>query len=962
MDKTYNPQSIETQWYQTWENAGYFSPEGNGSSYCIMLPPPNVTGSLHMGHAFQHTLMDILIRYHRMQGDKTLWQCGTDHAGIATQMVVERQLEQQGTHRHDLGREKFTEAVWDWKAHSGNTITSQLRRLGTSMDWSRERFTLDDGLSEAVKEVFIQLYKEDLIYRGKRLVNWDPVLHTAISDLEVVSEEEDGHMWHMKYPRVDGKGFIIVATTRPETMLGDAAVAVHPDDARYQDLIGKEVELPLTGRKIPVIADDYVDPEFGTGCVKITPAHDFNDYEVWTRHKDSNALKNVPLNGLINIFTEDAKIKSDFLDDLSFGHRAKNGNVQLADGDGLVGESVSELIPKKYHNLDRYVARKQIVTDLESGGLLEKTEPHKLMVPKGDRSHAVVEPYLTDQWYVKIQPLADPAIKAVEDGDIKFVPENWSKTYFEWMRNIQDWCISRQLWWGHRIPAWYDDSGKIYVGRSEAEVREENSLADDINLRQDEDVLDTWFSSALWPFSTLGWPEKTQDLEDFYSTDVLVTGFDIIFFWVARMIMMGLKFTGKVPFKEVYIHGLVRDAEGHKMSKSKGNVLDPIDLIDGIDLETLVEKRTAGLMNPKTAPKIEKATRKHFPDGIETYGTDALRFTFASLATQGRDISFDVGRIGGHRNFCNKLWNASRYVMMSMEGQHIETDANKLEFGLAERWIMTRLAQTVEQVSKGIHSYRFDLASKAIHEFTWDEYCDWYLELSKTVLTDDNASDAAKAGTRLTLLRVLETLTRLAHPFMPFITEEIWQKVAPMLGQEGATIMKTPYPRLADIDSDASSLEAIEWVKAFILGVRRIRAERDIDPRKSLAVKIKGGSAQEQDWLAHNSQYLKNIGRIESITHIDEEPDDAVIALAGEMTLLVPLADLIDPQAEIGRLEKELDKLRKNSDSIAKKLENKNFVDRAPAEVVAKEKARLEDSNASIEKLEEQYQRILKLK
>ncbi|MFT5426978.1 MAG: valyl-tRNA synthetase [Gammaproteobacteria bacterium] len=918
MDKTYNPQSIETQWYQTWEKAGYFSPEGSGSSYCIMLPPPNVTGSLHMGHAFQHTLMDILIRYHRMQGDKTLWQCGTDHAGIATQMVVERQLELKGTDRHELGREKFTEAVWDWKAESGNTITSQLRRLGTSMDWSRERFTLDDGLSEAVKEVFIQLHQEGLIYRGKRLVNWDPVLHTAISDLEVVSEEEDGYMWHMKYPLADGSGNLIVATTRPETMLGDTAVAVHPDDERYKDLIGKEVELPLTGRKIPVIADDYVDPEFGTGCVKITPAHDFNDYEMGQRH----SLQ------LINIFTFDAAVNDD--------------------------------APEAYRGLDRYVARKQIVADLEALHLLEKIEPHKLMVPRGDRSHAVVEPYLTDQWYVKIQPLADPAIKAVEDGDIKFVPENWNKTYFEWMRNIQDWCISRQLWWGHRIPAWYDDAGNIYVGHNEVEVREKNKLGD-INLKQDEDVLDTWFSSALWPFSTLGWPEKTQDLEDFYSTDVLVTGFDIIFFWVARMIMMGLKFTGKVPFKEVYIHGLVRDAEGQKMSKSKGNVLDPIDLIDGIDLETLVSKRTTGLMKPKDAPKIEKSTRKHFPEGIATYGTDALRITFASLATQGRDISFDVGRIGGYRNFCNKLWNASRYVMMSMEDQAIDTNEDHVEFGLAERWIMTRLAQTIEQVTKGIHSYRFDLAAKAIHEFTWDEYCDWYLELSKTVLTDDAANDAAKAGTRLTLLRVLETLTRLAHPFMPFITEEIWQKVAPILDQHGATVMKMPYPRVEDIETDETSLEAIAWVKAFILGIRKIRAERDIDPRKSLAVKIKGGSEKEKTWLHENSHYLKDIGRIESIETIDAEPDDAVIALAGEMTLLVPLADLIDPQAEIVRLEKELEKLKKNSDSIAKNLENKNFVDRAPAEVVDKEKERLVESNASIVKLEEQYQRIKKL-
>ena len=964
MEKTYNPQAIENQWYQTWEEAGYFCPEGSGSPYCIMLPPPNVTGSLHMGHAFQHTLMDILIRYHRMNGDKTLWQCGTDHAGIATQMVVERQLEQNGTDRHELGRKKFTDTVWDWKTESGSTITRQLRRLGTSMDWSRERFTLDDGLSKSVNEVFVRLYEEGLIYRKKRLVNWDPVLHTAISDLEVISEEEDGHMWHMKYPRVDGKGHVTVATTRPETMLGDAAVAVHPDDERYQDLIGKEVELPLTGRKIPVIADDYVDPEFGTGCVKITPAHDFNDYDVWQRHKDTSAIKGLPFGGLINIFTVDAKIKSNFFDDLTFGHRAQHEKGgRLADGDGLAGPSTNELIPDKYHGLDRDDARKQIIEDLESQDLIEKIDPHRHVVPRGDRSHTVVEPYLTDQWYVKIQALADPAIKAVEDGDIKFVPENWSKTYFEWMRNIQDWCISRQLWWGHQIPVWYDENGKEYVGRNESEVRSKNNLGDEVSLDQDQDVLDTWFSSALWPFSTLGWPEQTQELDDFYPTNVLVTGFDIIFFWVARMIMMGLKFTGKVPFKEVYIHGLIRDAEGHKMSKSRGNVLDPIDLIDGIDLEALVKKRTTGLMKPQDAPKIEKATRKHFPEGIENYGTDALRFTFASLATQGRDISFDVSRIGGYRNFCNKLWNASRYVMMSVEDQTIDTQENKLELGLAERWIMTRLAQTVEQVTKSIYSYRFDLATKTIYEFTWDEYCDWYLELSKTVLTDDNASEAAKAGTRLTLLRVLETLTRLSHPFMPFITEEIWQKITPMLDPqcETETIMKTPYPVVEDIVTDENSLEAIAWVKAFVLGVRKIRADRNIDPRKSLDVKIKGGSEQEQAWLSQNSHYLKNIGRIESIETIDDEPDDAVIALAGEMTLLVPLADIIDPKAEVARLEKELEKLRKNSDSIAKKLENKNFVDRAPAVVVEKERERLEENNVSIEKLEGQHQRISKL-
>jgi len=917
MEKTYNPQAIETQWYQTWEQAGYFSPEGTGSPYCIMLPPPNVTGSLHMGHAFQHTLMDILIRYHRMSGDKTLWQCGTDHAGIATQMVVERQLEQENIDRHELGREKFTESVWDWKAESGSTITRQLRRLGTSMDWSRERFTLDKGLSDAVREVFIQLYKEGLIYRGKRLVNWDPVLHTAISDLEVISEEEDGHMWHMKYPLADSEEYLIVATTRPETMLGDAAVAVHPNDDRYKDLIGKEVELPLTGRKIPIITDDYVDPEFGTGCVKITPAHDFNDYEMGQRH-------DLPL---INIFTVDAVINND--------------------------------APEAYRGMDRYVARKQIVVDLEAAGLLEKIEPHRLMVPRGDRSHTVIEPYLTDQWYVKIQPLADPAIKAVESGDIKFVPENWSKTYFEWMRNIQDWCISRQLWWGHRIPAWYDEAGNIYVGHSELDVRKDNNLSDETSLKQDPDVLDTWFSSALWPFSTLGWPEQTQDMEDFYPTNVLVTGFDIIFFWVARMIMMGLKFTGKVPFKEIYIHGLIRDAEGHKMSKSKGNVLDPIDLIDGIDLEALIQKRTTGLMKPQDAPKIEKATRKHFPEGIENYGTDALRFTFASLATQGRDISFDVGRISGYRNFCNKLWNATRYVLMNIEGQTLDINNGEIKLSLAERWINTRMAQAIDQVTKGIHTYRFDLAAQSLYEFTWDEYCDWYLELSKTTLTDPKASAAEKRGTLQTLINNLEILLRLMHPFMPFITEELWQKIAPILGKEGNTIMLQTYPGADELVTDEASLKEIEWVKEFILGVRKIRAERDIDPRKSLAVKIKGGTEQEQACLNQNSHYLKDIGRIESITTIDEEPIDAVIALAGNMTLLVPLADLIDPQAELVRLQKEIDKLKDEKERIEKKLGDEKFTTRAPEQVVNKERERLSVIITTSGTLEEQHKRIL---
>ncbi len=919
MDKTYNPQAIESSLYQNWEESNYFAPAGNGPGYCIMLPPPNVTGSLHMGHAFQHTLMDILIRYHRMRGDKTLWQCGTDHAGIATQMVVERQLEQQGISRHDLGREKFVERVWAWKQESGNTITRQLRRLGTSMDWSRERFTMDAGLSEAVQKVFIDLYNEGLIYRGKRLVNWDPVLHTAISDLEVVSEEENGYLWHIRYPLADGSGHLVVATTRPETMLGDAAVAVHPDDERYQHLIGKQIDLPLTGRTIPIIADEYVDPEFGTGCVKITPAHDFNDYEVGKRH-------DLPL---INIFTIDAII--------------------------------NENAPDAYHGQDRFDARKKIVADLEAAGLLEKTEPHKLMVPRGDRSHAVIEPYLTDQWYVQIAPLAEPAIKAVEDGRIKFIPGNWSKTYFEWMSNIQDWCISRQLWWGHQIPAWYDEQGNIYVGESEAEVRKREKLGADIQLKQDEDVLDTWFSSALWPFSTLDWPEQTEEMNTFYPTSVLVTGFDIIFFWVARMIMLGLKFPGDVPFREVYVHGLVRDAEGQKMSKSKGNILDPLDLIDGIDLESLVKKRTSGLMRPQDAPKIEKATRKQFPEGIAAYGTDSLRFTFASLATHGRDIRFDVGRIGGYRNFCNKLWNATRYVMMSVEAQPVDINKGAKEFGLAERWINTRLAQAIEDVTTAINTYRFDLATQALYEFTWDEYCDWYLELSKTTLSDKAVPEAIKRGTLYTLINVLEILLRLMHPFIPFITEELWQRVTPIINKQAKTIMLQAYPVKYEIESDKETIEVINWVKNFILAVRRIRAERDIAPGKPLSVKVKDGNQREKTWLKEYMQYIKSLARIESISEIETAPDDAVFALAGDMTVLVPLADLIDPKAELERLEKEIDKLYNDKQRIHSKLENKNFVERAPEDVVYKERERLNETLAIIGKLEEQRKRIAEL-
>ncbi len=918
MEKTYNPHLIEQRWYAFWEERGLFAPRAEGPPYCIMLPPPNVTGSLHMGHAFQDTLMDCLIRYHRMRGDRTLWQCGTDHAGIATQMVVERQLGSQGLTRATLGRERFVEAVWRWKERSGGTITGQLRRLGTSMDWSRERFTLDPELSRAVTEVFVRLYEEGLIYRGSRLVNWDPVLHTAISDLEVTSTEESGELLYIRYPLVRSEGYVVVATTRPETMLGDVAVAVHPNDERYQELLGQEVRLPLTGRTIPVIADGYVDPHFGTGCLKITPAHDFNDYAVGRRHS-------LPL---INIFTEEARIND-------------NG-------------------PPAYRGLDRFEARERIVADLQDQGLIEKIEPHKLMVPRGDRSHAVIEPYLTDQWYVKVGPLAEPAIRAVEAGAIRFVPESWNKTYFEWMRNIEDWCISRQLWWGHRIPAWYDEKARIYVGRSEEEIRKKFKLRENVNLSQDPDVLDTWFSSALWPFSTLGWPDQTEELKSFYPTSVLVTGFDIIFFWVARMIMMGLKFTGKVPFREVYIHGLVRDADGQKMSKSKGNILDPLDLIDGIALEPLVLKRTTELIQPGTAPKIAKATRKQFPHGIPSFGADALRFTFAALATQGRDIRFDLGRIEGYRNFCNKIWNAARYVLMSTEeGQAVPGEA--IELGLPERWIRSRLHQTVKAVVEAIEAYRFDLAAQFIYEFTWDEYCDWYLELSKTVLSGE-ASEAARRGTRLTLLGVLETLLRLTHPFMPFITEELWQRVAPRAGLKGDPIMVQAYPAPEEALIDQAALGEFAWIKEFILGVRRIRAEMNIPPNKSLPVLIKHGTPQEHTWLHNNLPYLLSLGRIKSLEVLEgEAPPDVATALAGEMTVLIPLMELIDREAELKRLAAELKRLHEEHTRSKGKLSDPNYLERAPAEVVAKEQQRCQELHAAIARLEEQQQRIAAL-
>ncbi len=917
MDKTYNPHAIEQRWYQIWEEKGYFQPSGQGAPYCIMIPPPNVTGSLHMGHAFQDTLMDALVRYHRMKGHNTLWQAGTDHAGIATQMVVERKLNAEGKTRHDLGREDFLRRIWAWKAESGGTITSQLRRMGASLDWSRERFTMDEGLSAAVTEVFVQLYDEGLIYRGKRLVNWDPVLHTAVSDLEVVSQEEDGFLWHIRYPLVVGEGHLVVATTRPETLLGDTAVAVHPDDERYRHLIGQQVLLPLTGRTIPVIADTYVDPAFGTGCLKITPAHDFNDHATGQRH-------GLPI---INVFTVDA--------------------------------CINDQAPLVYRGLDRFEARRRIVADLEAARLLEKVQPHKLMIPRGDRTRAVIEPLLTDQWYVRVAPLAEPAVQAVEDGRIRFIPENWAKTYFEWMNNIQDWCISRQIWWGHRIPAWYGTDGKIYVAHSEVAVRAKYHLDADVLLSQDEDVLDTWFSSALWPFSTLGWPSKTKELESLYPTSVLVTGFDIIFFWVARMIMMGLKFTGEVPFREVYIHGLVRDAHGQKMSKSKGNVLDPIDLIDGIDLKSLLAKRTSGLMQPEMAARIEQATRQEYPDGIPSFGTDALRFTFAVLATTGRDINFELARVNGYRNFCNKLWNAARYVLTNTEGHDVGEENEPVELGLADRWILSRLEHTIEVVNKAFGDYRFDLAATAIYEFTWNEYCDWYLEFSKPVLVNSTSVDE-KRGTRRTLVRVLETLLRLAHPLIPFITEEIWQRVASLLGDTDPTLMQKTYPRCDSSRFDPEAEAEIRWVMDFILGVRNIRGEMNLSPTKALAVLLQYGEEQDRVRVVRHQVLLCALARISAITWLSEEakaPPSAT-TLVGQVHVFVPMSGLIDVAAELRRLDKEIDRLRKDLERMSAKLNNASFVDRAPAEVVGKERERFQQTDAALAKLVAQRRRI----
>lgn len=917
MEKTYNPKEIEQQWYKIWEEQGYFKPKDEGKPYCIMIPPPNVTGTLHMGHGFQYALMDTLIRYHRMRGYKTLWQVGYDHAGIATQMIVERQLQKQGISRHDLGRDKFVEKIWQWREKSGNLINQQMRRIGISVDWDRERFTMDEGLSEAVREVFVKLHEEGLIYRGKRLINWDPKLLTAISDLEVLSEEEPGHLWHMRYPLVNGTGHVIVATTRPETLLGDVAVAVHPEDERYQELIGQSVHLPLTDRTIPIIADPFVEKEFGSGCVKITPAHDFNDYQVGKNHE-------LPL---INIFTPDAKL---------------NDNA-----------------PEQYQGMDRFDARKKIVKALEAKDLLEKVENYTVKIPRGDRSGVVVEPYLTDQWFVKADVLAQKAAEVVEQGAIQFVPSNWSKTYFQWMHNIEDWCISRQLWWGHRIPAWYDKDGNIYVGHDEAAVREKYDLAPSVSLRQDDDVLDTWFSSALWPFSTLGWPERTQELETFYPTTTLVTGFDIIFFWVARMIMFGLKFTQQIPFHEIYITGLIKDSEGQKMSKSKGNVIDPLDLVDGIDLKSLIEKRTSSLLQPQMAKKITQDTKKHFPEGIPSYGTDALRFTYCALASTGRDVRFELSRLEGYRNFCNKIWNATRYVLMNTQDHELGIHDSTLELRLADKWILSKLQLVIGKVHETIKNYRFDLLAQTLYEFTWNEYCDWYLELSKPILFSENEPEKQKA-TRNTLVTVLESLLRLIHPIMPFITEEIWQRIGPMAGKTGKTIMLEAFPEVNEALIDDDAEQSVEWLKQVIVGIRTIRGEMNISPSKPITAIFHKGSPQDQQRLNDNQQFIMNLAKLSQLDYVDTDQDLplAATALVGEMEILIPMKGLIDIEAEISRLQKELEKITKELERSTQKLANENFIARAPAEVVKKEHDQVAELNYTQKQLIEKIEQL----
>ena len=914
MKKTYDPHDIEKRWQTFWENSECFVPRGDGEPYCIMLPPPNVTGTLHMGHAFQDTIMDCLIRYHRMRGYRTLWQPGTDHAGIATQMVVERQLEIQGESRTALGREKFIEKVWAWKDQSGNTITQQLRRLGCSMDWSRERFTLDEQLSQAVTKAFVSLYEKGLIYRGKRLVNWDPQLQTAVSDLEVLTQEENGHLWHIRYPLTDSEDYLVVATTRPETMLGDTAVAVNPDDNRYQHLIGKTIKLPLSEREIPIIGDDYVDPTFGSGCVKITPAHDFNDHEVGLRHHLA----------VINIMNLDG--------------------------------SINDAAPQAYRKLDRYEARKKILTDLETLKLLEKTEDYKHAVPRGDRSGQIVEPMLTDQWFVSIDKLAAPAIKAITKQQTQFIPENWSKIYFEWMNNIQDWCISRQLWWGHQIPAWYDEKGDYYVAESEQAVRTQYKLGD-IKLTRDEDVLDTWFSSALWPFSTLGWPQNEAELKTFYPTTVLVTGFDIIFFWVARMMMMGLEFMDDVPFREIYVHGLVLDPNGKKMSKSKGNVLDPIDFIDGITLDTLIEKRVASMMQPHLAKSVEQKTRQQFPNGIPAYGADALRFTFMAMASNNRNIRFDIKRIEGYRNFCNKLWNAVRYIEMNCSDKTLSSNAPSLL--PADIWIRNEINVLAGKIQQYFTQYRFDLIAQTLYEFVWHDYCDWYLEFSKLIQTS-SSEDNIKTANLSCLLETLETILRFLHPFIPFLSEELWQQIKPLTGHSHETIQYRPYPQADAAMGDSQINREIEWVKTFITNIRRIRSEVGIAPITTVPLLIKQWTEQDRQYFANHEESVTKLAHIKSVQWLEAsyQPPPSAMAIINETRLLIPLEGLISIETEISRLNKEISKLDKTRKQLNQRLSDPNFADKAPQDVVSQHHEKISFIDTQLNGMKEQLENL----